>query len=535
MISTWMTNVAPFALSPRPLVEDVGPAPETPLHSSKVDAAGNPRLVSDRIQLVKAYDTGSSRFRRPDRHYSGYGADGFWYTDGELDPGHPRPEASWALEAAGPHRGDAASFPRRIIVVATREELCIINASNYEVWMRFLAGGSLGTALGPVGWTSTVQDFDFIDGILVLGTPRGVLTLDFGFDVVYWTLPGGLLYWQGMTNRNDPTYRGSVVYDGPVPDFQGTGTPLTGENKGYLWLRTYKVSAMRVARNYGEDAYEPTFILSSSNGIVVLRARSKTDGQPNYLHSNTEARQPPFGLQTGFEDRGEDYFPPPGVPWMEFLYQPVQGDQVPVDLRDHFNVGDKIVTQDLWTQRVVAVQETYLEVHNAAPFGFSDDYEVHEPLMGIGFPTSGLALSSALGFAWTQDPSWLEDPAAALNEVTVRAWPAGMVTNVRDMVHWPEENTVFVATDGGVMQFRIEEGAVGEAAYGAGESYLYPILPGNDVMALAWDASARTLGVAVRDGDFTNIVEVDLARKTVLKTTRVRGHVTRLATTPREV
>jgi hypothetical protein len=510
--------------------------PSTPLHSTQRDAGGTARLVSDNIRGIKAFKVGNSRFRRPDRYFTGYGADGYWYTDGDLDPSHTPFEASWAAEVAGPHRGASATFPDNILCVTTEEEFCILDARTLEVWMRFLTGGSLGTALGQDGWSALVVDFDFLDGIFVLGTPRGVVCFSFVRDRVYWTVPAGSVFWPDLALRNAPTFRGEFAYvEGEFTSFDTRGQFAPGGDRGLALAGIRHVRAFRAVHDYATDHYEPTFVLSTMHRFAVFRALTGSDEHPRIL----AAGLPPastVALQSGYESRGEVYTnPDPTEPWLRYLHvAPPNGD---VDLRDLAQVGDLFVQGILTSAwRITSVQETHLEISGVYAFGLAvaDSYKLAHPTTAVPLPDRSLALLSATEFRYLPDPGWAVDPATAYSGSTARPWPTQAATEVRDaevVGEW-----VMAATDGGVLGFQPADPVAGYHLYGSASSEArYPILPGNDVVALTFDEGTRTLTLAVKQGSYTTLVEIDPVAQKVVATSSVRGRVRSLSSTPREV
>jgi hypothetical protein len=516
----------------RPLVADLGEPPATPLHSSHQDLNGLQRLVSDRIQMVKAYSLKGSRFRRPDRYFTGYGADGYWYTWGELDPSVPSFEASWATETPGPDRGDTATFPERFFVVVTEAEVCIVNAETYAVWMRFRPGASsgVGTALGPSGWNKTL-DIDFLDGFLVLAQRLSVVVIDFTVDAVYHLTSGSSGLWPYISRRNDETLRGSfervggLLVPGPT-----TGRGLSGPNRSLPSTYCHKVEALRVIQDYANENYEPTFLLSMSHGFAVLRMRSRSDLDPQILGALPPAERLPFRLVTGTEPI--DF----GIPDLAARFIDPEDPEAPSDLRDVASVGDFLNYLEVWSWPIIEVTETYLRI-DAEPVGMwaSDDrFYLLQPMWVASGPGRSLFGASSRGFFFTSDPAWAANPAGAL-PAEPTAWPGGAAPLIRDVVFDPFDEVFLVATDAGV--YGVRAGAYQAVLlYGSADSGAeYPILPAISANALAVDVSARTLGVCQYESRLTRVVEIDTRNRRVLKTTSVPGQIRRLGTAPREV
>jgi hypothetical protein len=241
-------------------------------------------------------------------------------------------------------------------------------------------------------------------------------------------------------------------------------------------------------------------------------------------------------LRSGYESRGEVYTnPDPTEPWLRYLHVSPPDDGI--DLRDLAQVGDLFVQGILSSAwRITDVQATYLEISGVYAFGSAaaDDYRFSHPTTAVPLPDRSLALLSATEFRYLPDPGWAVDPATAYSGSTARPWPTQAATEVRDaeiVGEW-----VMAATDGGVLGFKPADPAAGYHLYGSSSSAaMYPILPGNDVVALTFDEGTRTLTLAVKQGNYTTLVEIDPVAQKVVATSSVRGRVRSLSSTPREV
>lgn len=533
MIRTWMTRTGFRGLKlDRPLVTNVGEAPDTALHSSKTDLAGLQRLVSDRIQMVKAYSLRGSRFRRPDRYFTGYAADGYWYSEGELDPSVPRFEASWALESAGPDRGDSASFPERFLVVVTASEVCLINAGTYAVWMRFRVGGStgIGTALGPCGWNQTT-DIAFMDGYLVLAQHLAVLVIDFTFDAVFHLTAATSGLWPFISGRNSESFRG--VYErseGLLAPGASQGRALSGADRSLPSATCYRVEGLRSTANYETENYEPTFLLSMSHGFAVLRMRARSDADPRILMALPQPEELPFRLARGT--------PVTGSGALDFSAKTLDpGDEAaPEDLRSLVSVGDRLNYAEIWSWPVTGVTRTHLRVDAelTGTWGDAENYYFQVPIWVTSGPGRSLFGATPRGYFLTADSAWVEDPASAL-PVELSRWPGEAVLSVKDVIFDPYDEAYLVSAEDGVYGVR-PEAYQATLLYGpVGSDAEYPILPAGSAGAMTVDAAARTLAVCLTEGRMTKVVEVDTRQRRILKTTVVPGRVRRLGTTPREV
>lgn len=185
----------------------------TPLLStSQVDANGIQRLLSDNVLEVHYVEVYRSVFWHPDREYTGFAADGYWYTDGIVDPTHSPPRATWATEAttATIDCGTLDRFPRKILVVLTPLEVCIFDANDLTVWRRFRISRNSPPALGPVLGppTAELRSVSFRNGFLVVATDIGLRIVDFRRDFAYAYRSGASYRSKltGLQNRNNLTY-----------------------------------------------------------------------------------------------------------------------------------------------------------------------------------------------------------------------------------------------------------------------------------------------------------------------------------------
>lgn len=165
-------------------------------------------------QLIQPRDNDSFYNPSTNAHY-GYGADGFWYENGVVQPSHPL--ASWFTEASGPYRAvgyptgsNSARFPQAGIILLSPVALTILDqstptlkAQNLPLWMQFLLQDTYAMANnfdGNLnGWTPS--GLAYADGVIsIIYTPDSgnqiggappaadstmVVTIDFSQDNVY--------------------------------------------------------------------------------------------------------------------------------------------------------------------------------------------------------------------------------------------------------------------------------------------------------------------------------------------------------------
>lgn len=194
------------------IINDSGEAPvelvtdPRPLLSSlTLDRRGTPRLLGDVVLSVNFVDVYKSPFWHPSVDYTGFAADGYFYSAGVRTANR----ASWAIEADSVDRGMSDGFPRRILVVLTRFEVCILDADSLDVWLRFRNSRETPPANGPfMGLsTSVMRTAKFMNGFLVLGTADGIRIADFVRDTA-WLCKSGTSYQadSGLGLRNAPTF-----------------------------------------------------------------------------------------------------------------------------------------------------------------------------------------------------------------------------------------------------------------------------------------------------------------------------------------
>lgn len=189
------------ALDPAPL-----------LSSSVVDSNGIQRLLSNDLLEVHFIEVYRSVFWHPDREYTGFAADGYWYTDGVVDSAHNPPRATWATEAttANIDCGILDRFPRRILVALTPIEVCIFDADDLTVWRRFRVARNSPPALGPVLGPPTIQlrSVSFSNGFLTVATDAGLRIVNFrrDFAYTYRSTTSFRSKLTGLQNRNNATY-----------------------------------------------------------------------------------------------------------------------------------------------------------------------------------------------------------------------------------------------------------------------------------------------------------------------------------------
>jgi len=198
-------------------LESIVPAPL--LSTAAHDENGIQRLLNNNVVDIRYTEVFRSVFWHPDREYTGFAADGFWYTDGLLDPTHVPFKATWAQEGeseASINRGDLDRFPKKILVVATVQEIAIFNADDLTLWMRFNLAVVSPPGFGPfLGAPSfEIRSVSFDNGFLVVATNGGLRIADFRTDkaLALGSASSKRSVTTGLANRNSSTYMdGSTI------------------------------------------------------------------------------------------------------------------------------------------------------------------------------------------------------------------------------------------------------------------------------------------------------------------------------------
>jgi len=204
------------------LVQEEVVVSDEDLYEGLLDANGLQLLLSGEVRDVRFVEVSQQLFANPDREFTGYAADGYWYTSGQKDPSHVPFQATWATEATSAHRGPATAFPDRLLVFTTRKEVVLIDADNITVWMRFYllaTTTSPGNLLGDVN--TYLRQTDFSNGVLVVATDIGLCVADFIQDIPTRSTDVSFRRgenWgddpiKGLVNRNDNGVLSIVFFD----------------------------------------------------------------------------------------------------------------------------------------------------------------------------------------------------------------------------------------------------------------------------------------------------------------------------------
>lgn len=233
------------------------PSEGNPISPDAVDANGAPRLLDGVLLSIQFVDVSRSRFAHPDREFTGYSAAGIWHTDGRADPTHEPFEATWGSEAAGPHRGTSAHFPKRMFVITTRIEVVFLDADTLDVFLRFVKGNTApvgnGAFLGGSG--DRLYQARFEEGFLLVATSSGLRIADFRADTAYlYRVANQTEAAAGLVQRNGATY-----FD---------GADISHAHRALLSDELFTVSVGSLAAPEGTE--KNTWILGAAAGAGAL-------------------------------------------------------------------------------------------------------------------------------------------------------------------------------------------------------------------------------------------------------------------------
>jgi hypothetical protein len=501
----------------------VTPPTDKPLHTSQRDSAGRQRILSDSIQGVYAFDTRNTPFRNHEITYFGYGADGFFYSQGAPNPAYTPFEATWASEAPGLHRGSATAFPERLLVVVTAVEVALLDLDTLDLWMRFILVGPASLSMDQIFWLRGsalggaygyhVYDVTFLDGTLVLACRHGLVLLDFITDGVYHMyLEGSIRFSGGLALRNSPDFRSQV----------SSSSKLSTARLNGVSCRT--VEPVRYGGGYGNHGYQPHVIVGHPHGCTVVRLRSGLNFAPHAYR----IREPQL-IDSKIYHPGTDFT---AAVVRSLITESTSLDFDALGLRPGSYVTGPgggsyaFLSTDLKVLTAGVADSGQIEFTVDADFlgGFRDGALVGNPLVGTSYD-GVMVFAGTYDATFVSDPAWLDDHSEG--DLQARAYPDLGVTEVRGIA-MRSRTEAFVATDVGVLRVREDETAV--IAYGTGAPASYTLLPGLDCRAIRFDDETRSLCVAVYLGDgVSEIVYIDIARQVAYKTVRVQGLVRSLS------
>ena len=210
------------------------------ISTSTTDSNSITHLLSNSILSIQFVEVEKSEFANPSSSFTGYAADGFYYSSGSADPTVSNFKASWAEEAeheaATSARGIVDRFPDRIFVISTDQEVVILDADDLDVWMRFTpSSSSISSATGPAlgGSEAAIVSASFSEGVLFVATTKGIRFIDFLTDSAKYTTSTATYSGAGLGSRNSETFYDTDEFGPSSPDLgEDWETVDSGEDYG---------------------------------------------------------------------------------------------------------------------------------------------------------------------------------------------------------------------------------------------------------------------------------------------------------------
>lgn len=486
----------PYGIEPDTSVEDAL------LSTLRFDSNGTQRLLSDDITAVHFGYVGQELFANPDREYTGYAANGFWYTDGVIDPTHVPFKASWAVEGEGTAtsvRGTLDRFPKRLISVATFKEVALFDADTLDLWMRFLITPVAPPGAGPwAGGPSTqIRDVRFTNGFLVIATNEGLRIANFRRDVgvrlgAVQTVASGAL---GLVNRNSNVFL----------DELSTALPSRRiTNNDCLCMDAGAFSTSSILPAPTTKGTRTVVAVGHPDGLTAVRL-----DEPGEAYPTTVRHQARLTIANGWEveddadlDNTSVYVVDDNFDATNWAGLGVQrGDVISLD-----TMGDRVITrvENIQPGRRLSVTPEL----NLADTGAS--YEILRPVGAVLIsPTLELYFANGAGaLAVVRDQVWATTPGTVFSDLNVAGNNVSELTAQPDRINALAKRGdlllaatslgVFVATDTDLderrrAEFRYSTPAVVEV------DATYKILEGTDANceAISVDPETGNIQVAV--------------------------------------
>jgi len=149
---------------------------EPEFSTSTNDSDGHAHFNNLKPYLLIAGDTTGEPWDTPTLNsFTGYGRDGYKYTNGIQDAGPV--SAPWRSEASSANRSSRPDFPHKYLIAVSRLELTIFDLDSYvgtptslRMWMRFLLGNSVSDFYALGRGVETIRSAIMANGQLVVGT-----------------------------------------------------------------------------------------------------------------------------------------------------------------------------------------------------------------------------------------------------------------------------------------------------------------------------------------------------------------------------
>ncbi len=488
--------------APVPELQDPPPL----ISTGNDDSNGTPVLLSDFIEALDFSKSGQQRFYNPDREYTGYAADGFWYKDGRRDPADAALEgkpflATWYEETDSINRGVQSQFPRRIIVVGTDKEVVIINADTIDVWMRFELRRSSVPALGPLAGRSItlIRGVRFVDGFLLIATNDGLRIADFRQDRGMFLGEVSWFSTTGLAFRNEDTYLDGVSDASPTKTLF---SDVCNSVDARVWAGWKAENDLGTLRQLTSIA-----VVGQSGGLCAISLDIALYPDPRVVkHPVGQSLASAWSVEDdGDIDPTSPFFQDAGTNWLGLRVQ--QGDVLDLDTTAPRTVTE--VQQVIPGNRLVVEPELLL-----TDSGFT--YNVVRSIGAVYLsPELDLYFANGTGsVAVNRTQDWFEtrnftSPVPLFNDLIVRgnvsqlAFPVAAINDMdkrADRLYIATSIGVFSVTDGEMDEDRRSEFLYSTPAVTEAEA-TFKILEGEEknVAAVAVDPETGNVTVAVTE------------------------------------
>lgn len=485
------------------------PDPAPTLSTVRFDRNGTQRLLSDDITALHFAYVGQELFANPDREYTGYAADGFWYTEGVRDPTHVPFRASWAAEGGGdptPVRSALDRFPERLIVCATLLEVALFDADSADLWMRFVVGSTTPSGEGRlVGGPGTIiRDVVFTNGYLVIATNTGLRVADFRRDRGCrlddsQSVSSGAV---GLAHRNSDTF---------LDETSSSATNLLLQNSNCLSMDAGAFSSSVLQTQPTVKSVRTIAACGHPDGITAVRLDEPGGALPSTVrHPARISIATPWEVEDDADiDDTTLYFVDGNFGGTNFQARGVQpGDRVETD-----TIGVRRVTrvENIQAGRRLSVLPELELTHSGS------NYQISRPVPALLIsPELHLYFASGPGaLAVVRDLEWATTPGRVFSDLNVVGGSysplAAIPENINDLARRGDlllaatSLGVFVATDEDLEERRRAEYRYSTSAVTEVDA-TYKILEGTDTNCEAVSVDPETGNIQVAVTDVNSVV-----------------------------
>lgn len=468
------------------------------ISTSSRDENNIAHLTSNTIVALKYVDISASRFANPDVGYDGFAADGLLRTAGTASA----TKASWATEGehttATANRGLEDSFPSRIFVITTVNEVVILDADDLAVWIRFTraAGAAFGDYSCLGGNSTVLVDADFSEGVLSVAVTdasvadmNGLVVVDFRKDQMFLS---GVSANATLSDKNIQNRNAADVWDTTTATITGMGqrspqinnvTMLTEQNQTYV-------------------------ATSHAGGITLLKFKPNSSGydSPSRTTQGFEKSYTSVNYNAVDDLDGDATTP---------LFSASNNTEW---ASDNIRSGD-ILSIGANSYRIESVGTTELTLSDEIPTSTSvtgGSYKIVRPVDRVLFRTlDSFFYTSGEGFVVQQQDQTWQSSNDDLNPFSSPDYQATLGGSSDVKALHVRGSSLFVGTDVGVFSVTLSDTSSGlpsELLYsdssGAGS---YKILANSNTTALSVDTDSGHLLVATYDGSSSSeVVEIDV-------------------------